>query len=66
MKMITKRNPDYDTYCKITEAVRNNDGYCPCAIVKSPDTLCPCKDFREQDYEGECHCGRFIKEVADE
>lgn len=35
--------------------------YCPCAITRSEDTICMCKEFREQDYPGECHCGRFIK-----
>lgn len=41
--------------------VRQNGGYCPCAIVKTPDTLCVCKDFREQDTPGICHCGRYEK-----
>lgn len=35
--------------------------YCPCALEQGPDTLCICKKFREQDYEGECHCGRYKK-----
>ena len=43
------------------EAVKANDGYCPCAIFKNEDTICPCKDFREQDEPGLCHCGRFGK-----
>ena len=40
--------------------VRANDGYCPCLIEKTPDTKCPCKDFREMEV-GVCHCGRFEK-----
>ena len=40
--------------------VKQNDGYCPCLIEKTPDTKCPCKDFREME-EGVCHCGRFEK-----
>jgi len=54
-------NPDKTKYDEITEAVKNNDGYCPCSIERSEDTKCICKEFREQDYEGECHCGRFVK-----
>ena len=28
---------------------------------------CPCKNFREQATEGECHCGLYMKvEVSDE
>lgn len=42
------------------EIVDLNDGYCPCA-VRSEDTICPCKAFRDQDEPGECHCGRYAK-----
>ena len=42
--------------------VRANDGYCHCLIEKTPDTKCPCKDFRDMD-TGVCHCGRFEKVV---
>ena len=43
--------------------VEQNNGYCPCAIEQTPDTLCMCKEFREQDKPGLCHCGRFYKEM---
>ena len=59
--MQTIRNPAYDVYTRITEAVRENGGYCPCAIEKTEEMVCPCKAFREQRFEGECHCGRFVK-----
>lgn len=59
MKII--KNPDAAIYEQMTEAVKVNDGYCPCAIGKSEDTKCPCREFREQTTEGECHCGRFVK-----
>jgi hypothetical protein len=42
-------------------AVDANDGYCPCMIDKTPDTKCPCKDFREQTELGQCFCGRYEK-----
>lgn len=56
-----KKNPNDEIYESVTKAVQDNDGYCPCMIIKNPDTKCPCKEFREQDIEGECHCGRYIK-----
>lgn len=59
MKII--KNPDAATYKEVTDAVKANNGYCPCAIEKTEDTRCPCKEFREQQTEGECHCGRFVK-----
>lgn len=44
------------------ELVKQNDGYCPCMIERTPDTKCMCKEFREQK-EGLCHCGRYMKVV---
>ena len=55
------KNPDIEIYNEVTQAVKNNDGYCPCLLEKTEDTKCPCKDFREQTIEGECHCGRYLK-----
>ena len=46
--------------------VDKNDGYCPCAVQKTPDTRCICKEFREQTTEGLCHCGRYAKEWVGE
>ena len=40
--------------------VMENDGYCPCALYRTKDTKCMCKEFREQE-AGECHCGLYIK-----
>lgn len=54
MKII-EVNPEFKA------AVDENDGYCPCAIWKTPDTKCMCKDFREQKEPGPCHCGRYEK-----
>lgn len=47
----------------IRKAIADNDGYCPCAIQKTPDTKCMCKDFMENMGPGECHCGLYIKEI---
>jgi len=38
--------------------------YCPCvpSYLFSNETICPCKNFREEVPSGEaCHCGLFIK-----
>lgn len=49
----------------VADLVKQNNGYCPCAIVKNEDTKCMCKEFREQ-VTGDCHCGRFRKVKDDE
>ena len=59
-----KPNPDLDIFKQITEKIISNGGYCCCAIVKNEDTKCICKEFREKQEEGECHCGRFIKQYV--
>lgn len=45
------------------EAVEANDGYCPCMVSRDADTKCMCREFREQEEPGPCHCGRFEKVV---
>lgn len=49
----------------VRELVAQNEGYCPCAVLKNADTKCMCKEFREQNTPGLCHCGRFEKVVND-
>lgn len=59
MKLIKSEEP------LIIEAIKNNDGYCPCAIDKNKDTKCMCKAFRDkiiEGYIGECHCGLYRTE----
>jgi ferredoxin-thioredoxin reductase catalytic subunit len=46
---------------EIRTKLKENNGYCPCSIIKNEDTICPCKNFREQKELGECHCGLYIK-----
>ena len=55
------KNPDENIYNEVTKEVMANDRYCPCRLERTKDTLCPCKEFRDQTAEGECHCGRFVK-----
>lgn len=46
---------------QIRKALKDNDGYCPCRVLKIPENKCMCKEFREQE-SGECHCGLYYKE----
>lgn len=53
-------NPDMkDTILEGLERNKAQHGarYCPCRLQKTVDTVCPCREFRE---EGHCHCGLFI------
>lgn len=45
----------------IRKLVIENNGYCPCTVVKNEDTKCICKEFMQQETPGLCHCGRFEK-----
>lgn len=44
----------------IRKKLKDNNGYCPCRVQRTPETKCMCKEFLEQE-EGECHCGLYIK-----
>ena len=40
-------NPDKKKVKEIKKALKENNGYCPCALLQVPETKCQCKDFRE-------------------
>lgn len=44
----------------VREAIRANDGYCPCQLEKNERTKCVCLNFLEGDEEI-CHCGIYRK-----
>lgn len=54
-------NQDDGLVREIRKQLKDNGGYCPCTLVKSEDTKCMCKEFREMN-SGMCHCGLYIKE----
>lgn len=62
MKFKIRKNPDNTFVKEMMEKIKENDGYCPCKLEKSPDTKCMCKEFRDQITEGYCHCGLYYKE----
>ena len=57
----TKANPNTELFQEITKAVKDCEGYCCCEKERNEDTKCMCKNFREQEEGGFCHCGRFFK-----
>ena len=61
--MLTKirLTDDMELRKEIIEKLKANEGYCPCALVRSPDTVCMCKEFRDME-EGACRCGLYVKE----
>lgn len=49
----------------IREGLKKKNGHCPCRIEQTEDTMCMCKEFREQiadpEFEGFCHCMLYYK-----
>lgn len=58
---IYAKNPNKEEYAMVSEAVEANEGYCCCAIEKTPETKCMCAEFRESENSGFCHCRRYYK-----
>lgn len=59
MKIVV--NTDQELVDNVRTMLKLNNGYCPCVTVRNKDTKCMCKNFREQEFEGECHCGLYVK-----
>lgn len=59
--MTVRLNEDSEKVKAVRAAVKANDGYCPCSLVKDERHKCMCCDFREQTEEGFCHCGLYQK-----
>ena len=60
--MMIRYNPELsvDDVIELIDKIKDNDGYCLCALEKCEDTKCICKEFREQKH-GICHCGLYEK-----
>lgn len=52
-------------YEEIKQALLLTDDNCPCVprYAWTEDTLCMCREFREQKTSKECHCGMWKKEI---
>ena len=53
-------NPDSEFVKEMRKKIKENNGHCPCSIIKNEDTKCMCKEFLEQESDT-CHCGLYIK-----
>lgn len=63
--MVIKQNPDKEYAAEIKRKLKENGGYCPCSLLKTEDTKCRCKEFRQQierNESGYCHCGLWYAE----
>lgn len=60
--MTIRKNPDADHVKEVKKKLKDNNGYCPCSLLKNEDTKCMCKEFRDME-EGMCGCGLYIKEL---
>lgn len=57
--MAIKLNSNKEFVKELKKEIKNNNGYCPCKIEKTEDTICPCKEFR---LNHECCCELYINE----
>lgn len=57
-------NPDKEFVAEMKTMIKLNDGYCPCSVLRNPDTKCMCKEFRNMK-EGTCHCGLYTKTIEE-
>lgn len=59
-------NPDKKLVEAIRKGLMKKEGHCPCRLNDSEDTMCMCREFREQladpEFEGYCHCRLYYKE----
>lgn len=46
---------------EVRRKLKENSGFCPCKLVKSPENKCICQEFLNQKELGECHCGLYVK-----
>ena len=64
--MRIKYNEDEKIVSVLREGILSKQGHCPCRLEMSEETMCMCKEFREQiadpDFEGYCHCMLYYKE----
>lgn len=58
-------NPDEKIVNVVKEGLKRTGGYCPCKRERTEETVCMCKEFKEQikdpNFEGFCHCMLYYK-----
>ena len=59
-------NDNKEIVDRIRQGLLKKEGHCPCRLERTEDTMCMCREFREQiadpDFEGYCHCMLYYKE----
>lgn len=59
-------NENKEIVDRIRMGLEKKKGHCPCRLDMTEDTMCMCKEFREQiadpEFEGFCHCRLYYKE----
>lgn len=63
-------SPDAELVEEVNKQLKENKEkygkqYCPCALIHNADTVCMCKEFRDMNEPGECHCGKYQKILVD-
>lgn len=61
MKVVMTQDKEYANI--VINKLKDNNGYCPCQLLKNEDTKCRCKLFKDQlnnNIEGPCHCGLWV------
>lgn len=68
LKIIKNPNWSEDKHIEFSNAIKAINGQCPCVLpsMRTQNTLCMCKEFREQKSEEECHCGKYIKVLIED
>lgn len=61
MKICVTEDKEYER--EMRKRIKENNGFCPCSLERNADTKCMCKEFREQQEEGYCHCGLYYKVI---
>lgn len=64
-KTVIKCVDDKEYVELMKKKVKENFGFCPCKLVKTEDTRCMCKEFKEMT-EGTCHCGLYVKTIVED
>ncbi len=59
--MQIKVNTNKQLVTELRQKLKENGNYCPCSLIQNEDTKCPCKEFRETQELGLCHCGLYEK-----
>ena len=65
MKLKITLNPDKEYVAEMRARLKDNNNFCPCRLEKNADTKCMCKEFRDMQEPGMCHCGLYIKESVE-